>query len=200
MLRSPHLAYYKTSAEYQLLRLLDLNEVHSATPISLKRHSNTFGLVLPTRTFYLQAETEAQVLAWVRALNDVRERLQSSVNVTPVPTPPVDIPAHGGAGGGTGPTSPITPSPPNHPITSSDEDDGTYLSSSPGAARGLSPAKGLGTPVANDPTKVILSGYLMKCGKRKSWRKRWFVLTGEKLVYCGNHMVRLDCDMTEQYE
>ena len=31
----------------------------------------------------------------------------------------------------------------------------------------------------------------MKCGsKRRNWRKRWFVLTGEKLVYSGSHMVR----------
>lgn len=157
------------------------------TPVSLKRHSNTFGLVLPTRTFYLQADTEEQVLSWVRALNDVRERLQITASITPVPTPPIDIPT-----ARVGPASPITPSPPNHAVTSSDEDDvspQTYLPSSPGAAKGLSPAKGLGTPVANDPTKVILSGYLMKCGKRKSWRKRWFVLTGEKLVYCSNHMV-----------
>jgi pleckstrin homology domain-containing family A member 1/2 len=189
-LRSPHLAYYKTSAEYQLLRLLDLNEVHSVTPVSLKKHRSTFGLVLPTRTFYLQAESDEQVSAWVRALNEVRERLQKTTStVTPVPTPPMAIP--GPPRARAGPVSPITPSPPNLAITSSDEDDVSPLtSSSPGAARGLAPAKGLGTPVANDPTKVILSGYLMKCGKRKSWKKRWFVLTGEKLVYCGNHMVR----------
>lgn len=195
VLRSPHLAYYKTSAEYQLLRLLDLNEVHSVTPVLLKKHANTFGLVLPTRTFYLQAESEEQVAAWVRALNGVRERLQTTSSITPVPTPPVAIPgrAPDSAGAAAPATAPAASSPPNVAITSSDEEEAsphTYVPSSPGAARQLAPAKGLGTPVANDPTKVVLSGYLMKCGKRKSWRKRWFVLTGEKLVYCGNHMVR----------
>jgi hypothetical protein len=36
----------------------------------------------------------------------------------------------------------------------------------------------------------VLSGYLMKCGsKRHNWRKRWFMLNGEKLVYSGSHMV-----------
>lgn len=31
----------------------------------------------------------------------------------------------------------------------------------------------------------------MKCGsKRRNWRKRWFVLNGEKLMYSGSHMVR----------
>lgn len=39
-------------------------------------------------------------------------------------------------------------------------------------------------------TKIVVSGYLMKCGsKRHNWRKRWFVLYGEKLVYSGSHMV-----------
>lgn len=39
-------------------------------------------------------------------------------------------------------------------------------------------------------SKVVLSGYLMKCGsKRRTWRKRWFVLTEDKLMYSGSHMV-----------
>lgn len=43
--------------------------------------------------------------------------------------------------------------------------------------------------ISTDPNKVILSGYLMKMGKRKNWRKRWFVLTSGSLVYCSSHMV-----------
>ncbi|KAG0661071.1 hypothetical protein C6P46_004178 [Rhodotorula mucilaginosa] len=39
-----------------------------------------------------------------------------------------------------------------------------------------------------DPNKVILSGYLMKQGKRKTWRKRWFVLTSGMLMYSRSHM------------
>lgn len=45
--------------------------------------------------------------------------------------------------------------------------------------------------VANDPNKIILSGYLMKLGKRKTWRKRWFVLTSGSLVYTSSHMVSI---------
>jgi len=185
VLRSPHLAYYKTSAEYQLLRLLDLNEVHSVTPVTLKKHTNTFGLVLPTRTLYLQAESQNEVTSWVSMLNEVRERLQSTASITPAPTPPIAIPGRGSIAG----ASMMSPSPSNHVITSSDEDEfSAQPLHSPGAAKALSPSKGGGAPHINDPTKIILSGYLMKCGKRKSWRKRWFVLTGEKLTYCGNHM------------
>ncbi|GAA5932089.1 uncharacterized protein JCM15063_001117 [Sporobolomyces koalae] len=39
-----------------------------------------------------------------------------------------------------------------------------------------------------DPNKVILAGYLMKQGKRKSWRKRWFVLMSGMLMYSRSHM------------
>lgn len=185
VLRAPHLAYYKTNAEYQLLRLLDLNEVHSVTPVALKKHVNTFGLVLPTRTLYLQAESEGAVTSWVKALNDARECLQSTTSITPVPTPPVTIP-------GRVPLDASMPSaspPSHHPATSSDEEGPGHPS--PGLTVTFSPAKGIGAPVTNDPTKIILSGYLMKCGKRKTWRKRWFILTGEKLTYCGNHMVSI---------
>lgn len=45
-------------------------------------------------------------------------------------------------------------------------------------------------PIQTDPHKVILSGYLTKLGnKRKTWRKRWFVLTSGELVYTKSHMV-----------
>jgi hypothetical protein len=46
-------------------------------------------------------------------------------------------------------------------------------------------------PVQTDPKKVILNGYLMKLGTRgkKTWRKRWFVLTSGELVYTKSHMV-----------
>jgi hypothetical protein len=48
-------------------------------------------------------------------------------------------------------------------------------------------------PVQTDPKKVILNGYLMKLGTRgkKTWRKRWFVLTSGELVYTKSHMVSL---------
>jgi hypothetical protein len=43
----------------------------------------------------------------------------------------------------------------------------------------------------SDPRKIILSGYLMKQGKRKSWRKRWFILMSQGLAYAKSHMVSL---------
>ncbi|KAF8071854.1 pleckstrin-like protein [Lyophyllum atratum] len=196
VLRPAHLAYYKNSAEYQLLRLLELSDVHSCTQVALKRHDNTFGLVSPVRTFYLQAKTSGEVQEWVRAIEEARQTLtatstQNSVSSPiPIPTPTRGSPSH---------LPPPTPSPPSHGgrgynVTSSDSED-----ASPSEQRVLaasqdrqvlppSPTKLQGS-VPRDSAKIILSGYLMKCGsKRRNWRKRWFVLTGEKLVYSGSHM------------
>ncbi|KAF7312574.1 Pleckstrin-like protein [Mycena indigotica] len=194
VLRTAHLAYYKTAAEYQLLRLLDLSDVHSCTKVALKRHENTFGLVSPVRTFYLQAKDPGEVHDWVKAIEEARQALQAASGSA---TQPIPIPAGRGRGRANAPP-PVTPSPPSHgySITSSDSDD-----ASPNGARSYSLSSSQPRPqlptggtspsakAAIDPAKTILSGYLMKCGsKRRNWRKRWFVLSAEQLVYSGSHM------------
>ncbi|CDR99907.1 hypothetical protein [Sporisorium scitamineum] len=52
------------------------------------------------------------------------------------------------------------------------------------------PLPALGTSdLIRDPNKVITQGYLMKqSGRRKVWRKRWFVLTSSRLLYSRSHM------------
>ncbi|KIM84171.1 hypothetical protein PILCRDRAFT_818497 [Piloderma croceum F 1598] len=199
VLRPAHLAYYKTSAEYQLLKILDLGEVHSCTAISLKKHAHTFGLVSPVRTFYLQADTQDEVQSWVKAIQDAREFLMATSTVQSAPTPPMPIPETRNRSGSQ-PQTPFTPSPTSHfsymhNVTSSDSEDGTpsarrtYSTSSQNRpVISSSPSKALNTS-ARDPSKVVISGYLMKCGsKRHNWRKRWFVFNGEKLIYSGSHM------------
>lgn len=198
VLRPAHLAYYKNSAEYQLLRLLELSDVHSCTQVALKRHENTFGLVSPVRTFYLQAKTPGELQEWVRAIEDARQILTATSTQNSVSNP-IPIPASTRRSASYLPP-PTTPSPPSHGgriynVTSSDSEDaspsGQHPLSTSSQDRQIappSPTKVQGS-VPKDSAKIILSGYLMKCGsKRRNWRKRWFVLTGEKLVYSGSHM------------
>jgi pleckstrin homology domain-containing family A member 1/2 len=235
VLRTEKLAYYKNEQEYKLLRLLDLRDIHSAITVSLKHHQNTFGIVTPTRTFYIQAPSAAERDTWVRRLNEVRARLKDSVDTPPVldtgaatssivsqattaattvpttaatTTPARKATLRALATSLTPPSpnatsnfppsvSPTSPSPTaaGFGITSSDSDDPfTAATTSPRPQKNKS-GSALPDPkqqgIANDPKKVVLSGYLMKCGsKRKNWRKRWFVLTSEKLVYAKSHMVR----------
>lgn len=194
VLRSAHLAYYKTSAEYQLLRLLQLSDVHSCTPVTLKKHGNTFGLISPVRTYYLQAKTSEEVQEWVQAIEETRASFKATLTQTalsspiPIPTTAQRSPSH--------PPSSISPPithMPLHNFTSSDSEDASPINqitySSPQDPTIPSTPKKSSALVCSDSGKVILSGYLMKCGsKRRNWRKRWFTLTGEKLAYSGSHM------------
>ncbi|CCF53871.1 uncharacterized protein UHO2_00985 [Ustilago hordei] len=53
----------------------------------------------------------------------------------------------------------------------------------------ISPLPHGGSDLIRDPNKVITQGYLMKqSGRRKVWRKRWFVLTSSRLLYSRSHM------------
>ncbi|KAK7463444.1 hypothetical protein VKT23_006796 [Stygiomarasmius scandens] len=194
VLRPAHLAYYKTAAEYQLLRLLELSDVHSCTQVSLKRHENAFGLVSPVRTFYLQASTPAEVQEWVQAIEETRQKLGAIPGTS---TAPIPIPR--GADRTHFSPPPITPSPPSHiqNATSSDSEDASpsgykrtkSISSQTRPVVASSPSKSQTVTASKDPGKTVLSGYLMKCGsKRRNWRKRWFVLSGEKLMYSASHM------------
>ena len=53
----------------------------------------------------------------------------------------------------------------------------------------ISPVPATASDLIRDPNKVITQGYLMKqSGRRKVWRKRWFVLTSSRLLYSRSHM------------
>ena len=160
--------------------------------MNLKRHDNTFGLISPIRTFYLQAATPQEVQNWVSAIEDARHTLWATSTVNSVSTPiPIPQPKVSGSRGLFPPSSLSAHFSPQT-VTSSDSEDAIPTSQRPQPATSL-PIQGPSlTPSKSpkDPAKIILSGYLMKCGsKRRNWRKRWFVLTSEKLVYSRSHMV-----------
>lgn len=167
--------------------------MHSCTSVALKKHENTFGLVSPIRTFYLQAKTAKEVQEWVIAIEKARQTLAATATQTGAgASVPIPIPTSSGRRSSSQPPPPVTPPPPpSFMNASSDSEDASPstqnfsipLSSSPSKQRG-------GAPSSGDPSKVVVSGYLMKCGsKRRNWRKRWFVLTGERLWYSASHMV-----------
>lgn len=210
MLRPAQLALYKSSKEYKVLRLLDLTDIHSCSPVTLKRHANSLVVVSPLRTYYLQAESDAEMRDWVERLNETRQALMSTSTQNSISTPPIPIPSSASGsrqlnGLSQSPTiiPGITPSPPSArsiafagPVTSeSDSEDGATTGANPASYGSVSYSPGTAALVSSpskskDPTKPVLSGYLMKCrSKRRGWRKRWFVLTGEKLMYSASHMV-----------
>ena len=206
MLRPAHLAFYKTSAEYKLLRLLDLSDVHSCTPVQLKKHAHTFCMISPTRTFYLQADAPHAVSDWVKAINDARTALLETSTQNSATTAPIPIPRSASQGRqasyhaqAASPSVSHSHSPYSHHLTSSGSDDNSPSKPRPYSMNDTNPQPSGSTDPASpsrqagalDSTKVILNRHLMKCGSRRHiWHNRWFVLSGDKLVYSRSHMVR----------
>ncbi|KAI0052301.1 PH domain-like protein [Auriscalpium vulgare] len=200
VLRPGHLAYYKTSAEYQLHRLLDLGDVHTCTAVALKKHTHAFGVVCAARTFYLQAESADAVRAWVRAIKDAKAAMASSssssvragAGTSPIPIPASVSRREAAASASASASWGVTPSPPTHVfhghgVTSSESEDALPPTPRLGPSTSTSAPGGVGASPGG-AGKVVVSGYIMKLGKRRNWRKRWFVLNGEKLMYSGSHM------------
>ena len=90
----------------------------------------------------------------------------------------------------------VSPSSPSHAANAaiysssdSEDNDATTSMSPSGPARRLADDQMSPKGQITDPKKIVLQGYLMKCGsKRKNWRKRWFVLTPEKVIYSKSHL------------
>lgn len=63
------MAYYKDSKEYQVLRIIELEDIHAIAEVKLKRRQNVFGIVTKQKTFFLQCKDRAEFEVW---LSEVR--------------------------------------------------------------------------------------------------------------------------------
>lgn len=135
----------------------------------------------------------------MKAITDARTVLLATSTqnsaTSPIPIPPSNSGTRHSYHAATSPS--LSHSPYNHHLTSSESEDASpsvvrshSMTMAPSASETMaSPSK---QPNPIDTSKVILAGYLMKCGSRRHiWHNRWFVLSGDKLVYSRSHMVRL---------
>ncbi|WRT67589.1 uncharacterized protein IL334_004561 [Kwoniella shivajii] len=75
VLRTGKIAYYKDEKEYSLKRVVDLHDVHTVAPVTVKKHPHSFGMVTPKRTFFAKGSSSDDIEEWVRAINGVRRKL-----------------------------------------------------------------------------------------------------------------------------
>ncbi|KAK4046899.1 hypothetical protein OIO90_006407 [Microbotryomycetes sp. JL221] len=95
VLRGGQLAMYKNDKEYRLLRLIPLPEIHSVGPVEIKKHSYTFGIVTPKRTYYIKAESNESVTNWCRSIEQAKQEFLTTMttrssNDTPTRRPSFD--------------------------------------------------------------------------------------------------------------
>ena len=111
VLRTNKLAYYKDDRvscrvfigavvadveEYSLKRVLDLKSVQTVAPVTIKKHSFSFGIVTAKRTFLAKASSQDEMDDWVRAINSARRRLserEEEERARRTGTAPVAVPA-----------------------------------------------------------------------------------------------------------
>ncbi|KAF9438313.1 hypothetical protein BGZ76_008701 [Entomortierella beljakovae] len=72
VLRTSKLAYYKDNKEYELLRIIDIRDIHKAAQVVVKNKTGVFVILTPRRTFTLQAESTAEMEEWVQAINQTK--------------------------------------------------------------------------------------------------------------------------------
>ncbi|KAF9930940.1 hypothetical protein FBU30_011049 [Linnemannia zychae] len=72
VLRTSKFAYYKDDKEYELLRILDMRDVHRAAEVPQKHKSAVFMILTPRRTFTVQAKSTAEMQEWIQAINQAK--------------------------------------------------------------------------------------------------------------------------------
>ncbi|KAF9123579.1 hypothetical protein BGX30_001398 [Mortierella sp. GBA39] len=72
VLRTSKFAYYKDDKEYELLRILDVRDVHRAAEVPAKHKSAVFVILTPRRTFTVQAKSVAEMQEWLQAINQAK--------------------------------------------------------------------------------------------------------------------------------
>ncbi|KAF9988536.1 hypothetical protein BGZ75_009199 [Mortierella antarctica] len=58
--------------EYELLRIIDIRDVHRAAEVPVKHKSGVFVILTPRRTFTLQANDVSEMRDWVHAINQAK--------------------------------------------------------------------------------------------------------------------------------
>ncbi|KAG0331943.1 hypothetical protein BG004_001450 [Podila humilis] len=86
VLRTSKLAYYKDNKvdypnpiiEYELLRIIDIRDVHRAAEVLVKHKSHVFVILTPRRTFTVQAKNQLEMLEWIDTINRAKMQLEFS--------------------------------------------------------------------------------------------------------------------------
>ncbi|KAF8988430.1 hypothetical protein BGZ52_010108, partial [Haplosporangium bisporale] len=76
VLRTSKLAYYKDNKEYELLRIIDIRDVHRAAEVPVKHKSHVFVILTPRRTFTVQTKNQIEMQEWITAINQAKVQLE----------------------------------------------------------------------------------------------------------------------------
>ncbi|KAI9101193.1 hypothetical protein DFS34DRAFT_460420 [Phlyctochytrium arcticum] len=84
VLRPTRLAYYKNEKEYELLKVINLADIHAIAEVELKKRRNVFGLVTRERTYYVQATSREDMEGWLRPMRQAHKLLRKPTEPRPI--------------------------------------------------------------------------------------------------------------------
>jgi hypothetical protein len=79
VLRTTRLSYYKTDKEYELLCVINLADIHTIAEVEHKKRDHVFGLVTRKRTYYLRADSAAEMESWLYCLREAQREVRRMV-------------------------------------------------------------------------------------------------------------------------
>lgn len=163
-----HIPSFPISQEYQLLRILDMSEVHTVASVAMKRNENAFGIVTPKRTYYVKASSNSEMLSWVEHMMNVKTQLQMRSTLTQemAATDISDVQANTSTPAKVGRTQSSRERSPNvsesseggraspsQPMSITIPGQGTYVS--PAQPRPIPSPGGLAIPIKNGSSKTV---------------------------------------------
>ncbi|KAI8331326.1 hypothetical protein BC941DRAFT_438865 [Chlamydoabsidia padenii] len=78
VLRTTKLAMYKDKKEYKLLRIIDLQDIHSLVQMTSKnKYHYVFAIITPKRIYYVQADDQHTMKEWFDAIDRAKEELST---------------------------------------------------------------------------------------------------------------------------
>ncbi|KAG1447011.1 hypothetical protein G6F56_009393 [Rhizopus delemar] len=211
VLRPAKLAIYKDNKEYKLLQLIDLDEIHKVVQVTTYS-KYAFALVTPKQALFVQASNTSEMKDWMARINQAKQILfalddTSSVNRDQLFAQDVisNYKSNHDANAiqlkSENLTSMSIPGKSNrleHPTRLSVTFSENYYPPSPTSdpmvisqlMEGMinSDEEEYTTDKANleleeSRNRVLIEGYLLKLGRNRGWKKRWFVLRTDTLAY-----------------
>ncbi|KNC97321.1 uncharacterized protein SPPG_07250 [Spizellomyces punctatus DAOM BR117] len=83
VLRPTRFAYYQNDKEYELLKIIDLKDIHAIAEVELKKRKHVFGLVTRERTYYVQALSREDMEEWLRVLRTAQRQAHADASRAP---------------------------------------------------------------------------------------------------------------------
>jgi pleckstrin homology domain-containing family A member 1/2 len=77
------LCYYSDEKEYEILKIISLEKIHSVAYVETKKRPFVFALITKERTWYYQAEDHSEMETWIQTIRNQIKILDQEIDIHP---------------------------------------------------------------------------------------------------------------------